>query len=150
MCIKVLRVIIGLLFAALTSHLIYLQLIRGSYFYHLSRNNRIRVVSIEGQRGRILDRNGVVLADNRRSLEVVVVPQELKAQAVPFDFLSQALASDKGKLLQNYEQRVSDSFATVVVAEDISRPQAKVIEENKFRFPGLLVQESFRRVYPYG
>ncbi len=150
MRIKVLRVIFGILFVALTSHLIYLQLLRGPYFYHLSRNNRIRVISIEGQRGRIFDRNGVVLADNRRSLEVVVIPQELKGKALTFDFLGRALGMDKEKLLKSYEQKMSTPFAPVVVAEDVSRNQAITIEENKFNFPGLFVQETFRRVYPYG
>ncbi len=148
MRIKILRLIIFALFLLIAINLIYIQLIKGGYFYNLSKNNRIRVVSILGQRGRIFDRNGIILADNRRSFDVMVVPQEMKDEVELFDFLSRSLQIDKKKLLKNYKQKIFESFSPVVVAEDISREMAIVLEENKFRFPGLLVQESFRRFYP--
>ncbi len=149
MRIKILRVIIIGLFVLVAFYLGYLQLIRGPYFYSLSKNNHIRVVSLEGQRGRILDRYGALLADNRKVFEVVVIPGELKDREGLFDFLSQTLQVEKEKLLETYNQKMYASFAPVVVREDITRTQAIVIEENKFRFPGLLVQEDYRRFYPY-
>ena len=38
----------------------------------------------------------------------------------------------------------------MVIAEDIPREKAIVLEENRYRFPALLVQESFKRFYPLG
>lgn len=128
--------------------LVYIQMIRGSYFYNLSKNNRIRTVAIEGERGRIFDRHGVVLADNRRAFDVMVVPQGIEDQDDLFDFLSKILEIDKKKLQKVYRQKAFGPFAPVAVAEDVSREKTIVLEENKFRFPGLYVQESFRRFYP--
>ncbi|HLD69632.1 MAG TPA: penicillin-binding protein 2 [Candidatus Omnitrophota bacterium] len=148
MRIKIFRLIVVVLFLLITLDLIYIQLIKGPYFYNLSKNNRIRTVAIEGERGRIFDRHGVVLADNRRAFDVMVVPQGIEDQDELFDFLSKTLEVDKKKLQKVYRQKAFGSFAPVAVAEDISREKTIILEENKFRFPGLYVQESFRRFYP--
>ena len=42
-----------------------LQVIKGEYFRSLAEGNRIRRVTIVAPRGRILDRNGVILVDNQ-------------------------------------------------------------------------------------
>ncbi len=148
MRLKVLRVIIIFLFGLIAAHLFYIQILRGRYYYDLSRNNRIRVVALEGRRGKILDRNGVILADNRVAFNVMVVPQEIEDRDELLAFLEKALGISKEKLLKTYRQRAFGSFAPIAIAEDITRDQAIVLEENRFRFPGLVVQESFRRIYP--
>jgi len=148
MRIKIFRLIVVISFLLITMDLVYIQVIRGSYFYNLSKNNRIRAVAIEGERGRIFDRHGVVLADNRRAFDVMVVPQGIEDQDELFDFLSKILEIDKKKLQKIYRQKAFGPFAPIAVAEDISREKTIVLEENKFRFPGLYVQESFRRFYP--
>ncbi len=150
MRIKILRVITIFLFLLIVTELIYIQLIRGNYFYILSKNNRIRVVPMEGRRGRILDRNNLILADNRGSFNVTIVPQEVKNPEELFNFLGNTLEINPDKLLRIYQQKVFAPFAPVAVAEDISREKAIIIEENVFRFPELTVQEISRRVYPFG
>jgi len=55
MRIKIIRIVIIGLFLMIALDLIYVQVIRGRHFYHLSTNNRIRIVPLEGWRGRIKD-----------------------------------------------------------------------------------------------
>ena len=62
MRLKIIRIVIFCLLLMLVLELFYVQVIRGRHFYDLSTNNRIRVVPLEGWRGRIIDRNGTVLA----------------------------------------------------------------------------------------
>src|SRR5204863_6617758 len=40
-------------------------------------------------------------------------------------------------------------FAPVVVAEGIDKTLAMILEENKFRFPGLYIEEQLIREYPF-
>jgi penicillin-binding protein 2 len=147
MRIKVIRIGIICLFLVIVLDLFYVQAIRGRYFYNLSKNNRIRVVPLEGWRGRILDRNGKVLADNRMSYNVMVTPQDVKDTQKLFHFLSEVLKIDQKKIIQKYRQREFTPYTPVNIVENISREQAIILEENKYRFPSLLVQESFKRIW---
>ncbi|HSV43903.1 MAG TPA: penicillin-binding protein 2 [Candidatus Bathyarchaeia archaeon] len=149
MRLNIIRIIVVFLFIVLAVDLVYVQVLRGNYFYNLSVNNRIRVIPLEGQRGRILDRNGVVLADSRLSFNVTVIPQDIRDKEVLFGYLSEILDVEQEKLVQRFEQRRYTPFAPVVVAEDVEKKTAMVLEENKFRFPGLYIQETFRRWYPF-
>lgn len=148
MRLKIIRLIIVLMFVMVVMNLFWIQVIRGKHYFYLSKHNRIRTVSLEGGRGRIKDRQGIILADNRTAYDAVVMPQDIIDQEKLFAFLSTALATDKAELMKRYRQKKLTPFTPVVIAADIAYAKAVVLEENKYRFPSLLVQESFKRVYP--
>ena len=150
MRLKIIRLIIIFLFGMIVCELFYVQIIRGRYYFRLSKNNRIRVVPLEGGRGRIFDRNNVVIADNSVSYSVMVTPQEIQNQEKVFDFLSAVLKEDKALLIRRYQQKKFTPFAPVTIAEDISKEKAIVIEENKYLYPSIFVHEGFKRSYPLG
>ena len=148
MRIKIVRVIISGLFLTIALNLIYVQVIRGGYFYHLSANNRIRIVPLEGWRGKIKDRNGVVLADSRIAYNVMIAPQDIGDRQELFQFLSKVLEVDASIIEQRYLHRKLVPFAPVIVAENIPRNKAIILEESKYLYPNLIVQEGFKRSYP--
>lgn len=148
MRIKILRIILIITFIVIVVDVFYLQAVKGRFYYNLSKNNRIRVVPLEGFRGRIKDRNGTILADNRISFNVSVIAQEIEDFDKLFDFLSATLKEDRARLVARYRQRKFTPFTPVIVAEDVSRQVAFTLEENKYRFPSLLLQEGFKRIYP--
>ncbi len=149
MRIRVIRVIVVALFIMIVMDLFYMQAIQGRHFFNLSVNNRIRVVPLEGWRGRIYDRKGNILADNRLSYDVMVTPQDVKKGEELFKFLSGVLGVEQHLIAQRYNQKKVAPFAPVSVAEDISQEKAILVEENKYRFPSLFVYESFKRFYPF-
>ncbi len=149
MRIRILKIIIVILFLITALDLVYHQVLKGWYFYQLSISNHIRIVPLLGKRGRILDRNGVVLADNRISFNVTITPQDIQNGEELFTFLSHVLQIDKKELLRRYQQKKFAPFAPVVVAEDIPRELAFMIAENKFRFPSLSIEEELVRYYLY-
>ena len=110
----------------------------GRYFYFLSKNNRIRIVPLEGWRGRIKDRNGKILADSRIAYNVMVVPQDIGNSQELFNFLSKTLEVDQKMFEQRYAKKKFAPFAPVVVAEDIPRDKAIILEESKYLFPSLI------------
>jgi penicillin-binding protein 2 len=147
---KIIRIIVLFLLFLIAADLFYAQIIRGSYFYALSMRNRIRVVPLEGVRGRIFDRKGVVLADNQLAFDVAVVPQDVEDDDELFKYLGQALNTSPDELKKRFKRRFLTPFAPVAIADDVPRDVAIEIEENKFRFPGLMIQESYSRLYPQG
>ncbi len=150
MHINVIRNVIIGLFILMALDLFYIQVICGGYFYRQSESNSIRVIPFEGKRGRILDRNGNVLADNEKNFCVALLPQDIRDKRDVFRFLSGALNLGTAELETRYKKNRLTAFSPVIVAWDISRQQAILVEENAYQYPGLLVMERFRRHYPEG
>src|SRR5471032_2237811 len=70
-------IVAGVLVAALlltvAGRLFFLQVLRYKYYAELSQGNRVRTEPVPPSRGLILDRHGVVLAENRPSYQIEVV-----------------------------------------------------------------------------
>ena len=65
---------ITLLFVLLFTRVVYLQVFRGAQFRRFSEQNSLRKEKLPGPRGRVMDRDGRVLVDNRLQLDLVVHP----------------------------------------------------------------------------
>ena len=100
---KIFLILIIGFFLLIIGDLVYLQVLRGGMYYRLSKNNRIRVVPLEGWRGRIFDRKGVILADNILSYNIVISPQDIEHEADLFAFLSEVLDKDEAYLQKIYK-----------------------------------------------
>ena len=64
-------------FLLILFRLIFLQLLNYQSFKKMSNENRIRVISSQPIRGRILDKNGYVLADSRVKYSLIIKPQSV-------------------------------------------------------------------------
>ena len=67
-------ILVFILFSLIVGRLSWLQLFKGSYYKRLANENRIRLVSSPPIRGRILDVNGNILADNKLVYSLIVQP----------------------------------------------------------------------------
>src|ERR671927_456050 len=65
------------LFAIIFFRLWYLQVLSGDKYLAEANDNRVREVKVEAPRGKIVDRNGSVLVDNRTALAVQVRAENL-------------------------------------------------------------------------
>ncbi len=72
-----LKLLVGIVPLILIGRLWYLQMIRGEDYRVLADRNRFREVDVAAARGVIYDRNGEILARNRPSFSVVIVPADL-------------------------------------------------------------------------
>ena len=70
-------VFISLIFLVTGARLFWIQIINGSYYKQMSEENRIKIIANPPIRGRLLDRNGVVLADNKLFYSLSVQPRLL-------------------------------------------------------------------------
>ncbi|MCD7863811.1 MAG: peptidoglycan glycosyltransferase, partial [Lachnospiraceae bacterium] len=67
-----------LMLCALLGRLIYLMAVEGDYYAQMATNLQERERDIKALRGRILDRNGVVLADNETVCTVSVIYNQVE------------------------------------------------------------------------
>src|SRR5215210_4701236 len=65
------------LFGIVFFRLWYLQVLSGDRYLAEAKQNRVREIKVEAPRGKIVDRNGTMLIDNRTALSVEVQPQRL-------------------------------------------------------------------------
>jgi len=90
-----------------------------------------------------------VLADNRSSYNAAVIPQDAQDLPALFDHVATVLNKDPRALARNYKRRHLTPFDPVIIAEDLERKDLIAIEEDRFRYPGLVVEQSFERFYPF-
>ena len=64
-----------LLVLAVLARLVWLQIVNHDHYTTLSQENRLKVVPLAPPRGLIYSRDGVLLADNRPSFSLAVVPE---------------------------------------------------------------------------
>ncbi|MGH8598527.1 MAG: penicillin-binding protein 2, partial [Gammaproteobacteria bacterium] len=63
--------------AVLIGRLVYLQVLHHDHYTTLSYENRLKIVPIAPSRGLIYSRDGVLLADNRPSFALEVIPEQV-------------------------------------------------------------------------
>lgn len=149
MRIDKIRILIGILFLILIGGVFYLQAVKGGFYYSLSVKNCIRVMPREGVRGRIMDSAGTVLVDNQMSYNIAVIPYELKKNAKTISELARLLNKSVPWIKKEIEKGFVYSFSPIVVVKDVDKKTAILIEENKFRLPGVTVRILPKREYPY-
>lgn len=126
-----------------------MQVIKGGFYYSLSVKNCIRVMPLEGMRGRVLDSGGKVLVDNQMSYNIAVIPYELKKNAKTILELARFLNKSVPGIKKEIEKGFVSSFSPIIVVKDADKKTAILIEENKFRLPGVTVRILPKRGYPY-
>jgi len=73
----VLLIFSSISFLLIIFRLIFLQLLNYESFKKMSDENRIRLISSQPIRGRIIDKNGYVLADSRVKYSLIIKPQSV-------------------------------------------------------------------------
>jgi penicillin-binding protein 2 len=151
-------VVIGC-FVALFARLWYLQVMEAPQLEVQATANRTRTVAVEAPRGRILDRNGKVIVDNRTSLVVTVDRRAVnKLKKVDRDALVSKLAgtlTDFGTPTKTdaIETRLADlqydDLQPVPVATDISQDLMVYLSEHSDEFPDVSVERDSVRDYKY-
>jgi len=134
--------------SALSLRLVQLQLVHCDYWRMMSENNRVRRLPVPSSRGRIYDRRGRVLADNRATWDLLVFPDEARDLNRTALFLARAGLADAATMLERLTERGSVPLAPVVAGEGLSWSQVARVRTHQSDFPELSVMAGFRRTYP--
>ncbi len=149
--LDVLRLIAIAIFLLFGARLYWMQVINHETYAEMALQNRIRRLPIKAQRGRILDRNGIALADNRPSYNIVVNLEDLKSVEEEIELLCARLGLDRDWLTRRFEYAKDEpKYLPVVVKEDASQADVAWIVAHQFDYPELRIEEAPQRRYVYG
>lgn len=151
--IRVRLVVIGatlaFLFLILLGRLWYLQVLNGAYYDELARGNRIRVLPQGAPRGIVYDRNGVILAFNRPSFNIQLVPEDTPNLETTLRNLSELTQVPYSQLLRTAQAKRSlQKFKPIFLLKDIGRKTADLVETYLGDLPGVTVSIEAKRLYP--
>jgi len=147
----VVAIVIVSLFAALLARLWYLQVLAAPTYRVQADVNRVRTIYTEAPRGRILDRQGRVLVDNRVSDAVVVNREELgsrRAEVLPR--LAQVLNVQASDVQKRLDDKRYSPFKPIPVATDVPKETIIYIREHQSDYPGVGGVQLTERFYPHG
>ena len=150
-----------LAFGALVARLWFLQVLSSEEFEVQARTNTVRLVYEPAPRGRIFDRNGNVLVDNRESLVVTVdrFTYDTEFDEEGQEELMLRLATEisrAGRLTKVFEinSALDDPrygpLDAVPVADEVTEDFEIILAERADEFPGVGTVIRSVRVYPYG
>jgi penicillin-binding protein 2 len=146
----------GLLMVGLIARLFYLQIIQGSYHQRLSDQNSIRLQIVHAPRGLIYDRAGVLIARNRPSYQIAILPTQLKepkrvlANLMRFKDTLGVKIFDSSLVEWSLLRGRWKKFQPLVILEDASPEIVAMVEEHQLDLPGVVTVMDSRRSYPFG
>lgn len=133
----------------LLARLGYLQLSEKDYYRTMSDKNRLTAIMVPPSRGKILDRNGHVLASNIRKFDIVIRKTRKDAKQheilVKLSSLLQLSVFEMMELQAKYNAHKTPT--ELVLFENVPWFQMVAIEENLIDLPGVLVRDAYRRYY---
>jgi penicillin-binding protein 2 len=145
-------VIAGVLLLVVAGRLFYLQVLRNEYYATLSQGNRIRTEPIPPSRGLILDRHGVVLADNLPAFQIELVREQVGdgqaldaalAQMVIIGLLrKEEVANIKRNIL------VHKVYESVPIKLQLNDEEMALFAVHRFQFSGVDIRPRLARHYP--
>lgn len=128
----------------LGARLAYLMIVRSEYYADLAQDLHEREREIKAARGRILDRNGMVLADNRTVCTVSVIHSQITEPERVIEVLSKELSLDE----ETVRKRVEKVSSIERVGKNVDKEIGDRIRN--YNLDGVKVDEDYRRYYPYG
>ena len=136
---------------ALTGRLAQLQVVQAQEYATLATANQFNFRLVPPPRGRILDRNGTVIAGNRPSFRVLVVRDETKDLDQTLDLLGQLLPDtlDRRRSIIR-EVNAAPRFSPVPVKSDLTWEEFARVNLYANELPGVMADMHEARFYPYG
>jgi len=144
--------VIGLLLLlAVATRLFYLQIINHSYYANLAEGNRLRTEQVTPPRGLIYDRNGVLLAENRPSYELDIIPEQVANLQATIKALGKIVAIRPQDLKQFYELlKTKKPFQPLPLRTNLSDTEIASFAVDRQNFPGVDIRATLARYYPLG
>ncbi|MGE5380319.1 MAG: penicillin-binding protein 2 [Methylocystaceae bacterium] len=128
----------------LLGRLAIVQFIQQDKYETLSKENRMRLVSIKAPRGEILDRNGKILAQNKLVYTVYISPTGVKNQDKSIDHLVSILGGRYPEVTRDYilslvEKQKYKLFEPIALVRDIDWQTVTKIQESANELPGVTI-----------
>lgn len=149
--VNVAAVICILLVAALFMRLGKLQITEYAHFSDLSENNRVRLMALPPTRGLIYDRNGVILAENRPTFHLELIPEQINDLDTMLKDLSEIVNLSERDISEfRNSMRAHRPFESISLRTRLDDVEVARLAVNRHRFPGMDITARLTRHYPQG
>jgi penicillin-binding protein 2 len=129
----------------------YLQIVNYRHFATLSQENRVNPIPIPPVRGFILDRNGVVLAQNYPVLTLEVVPDQVEDMGTLLRELGKIITLNERDLKLFAKQlRERPRFESLTLRTQLTDEEAARFAVVRHRWNGAELRARLQRHYPQG
>jgi len=151
---KIIVVVILVMSTVLVGGLVKLQVLDHAKHAEQSERNRIRVVPLIPQRGKVLDRNKRTIIENSTSYTLVVIPAEFSSdyntRNITMQNLSNVLGLDTTLIQPRIDKTIVNRYLSVPVKRGISDTTRAILEEQSELFRGVSFQTEQARKYLTG
>jgi penicillin-binding protein 2 len=137
------------LFFLLLVRFFYLQVVQHDYYATLAEANRISIVPIVPNRGIIVDRNGVLLANNYSAYTLEITPRKVDDIDALIDDLANVIEitpKDRRRFRKLLDE--SKSFESLPIRTRLSDEEIARFAANRYRFAGVEINARLFRQYP--
>ena len=133
-----------ILLLVLFGRLVYLMVAKSEYYAGMAQELHERERDIKAARGRILDRNGIALADNKTVCTVSVIYSQIEDREAVIVMLCKELS-----LTEDYvRSRVEKYSSRERIKSNVDKETGDRIRA--YDMAGVKVDEDYKRYYPYG
>ena len=127
----------------LIGRLLFFMVFQSEYYSKKAEDLHVRERYVKAMRGKILDRNGVVLADNVAVCNISVIHNQIKEKDKVIEILCRELNLSK----EYVEKRVNKVSSIEKIKSNVSKEVGDRIRE--YALDGIKVDENYKRYYPY-
>lgn len=131
------------LFCGLTARVVYLMVFRSQHYTEMAEDLHQRERKIKARRGRILDRNGEVLADNRTVCTISVIHSQIQEPEEVIAVLSKELGMEE----EDVRKRVEKVSSIEKIKSNVEKETGDAIRA--YGLDGVKVDEDYKRYYPW-
>ncbi|MBL8332959.1 MAG: penicillin-binding protein 2 [Rubrivivax sp.] len=136
--------LVGLAFAVLIGRAIYIQII-GTDFYQKEGEKRFtHTMEVQASRGRVLDRNGLVLATSVPAPSVWAIPKDFQADVAQRKQLARLLGLSTAEL----DEKLNRSRNFAWLARQVDEPVWEQVRA--MQLAGIYREQEYKRKYPEG
>ena len=129
------------LFCGLTARVVYLMVFRSQHYTEMAEDLHQRERKIKARRGRILDRNGEVLADNRTVCTISVIHSQIQEPEEVIAVLSKELGMEE----EDVRKRVEKVSSIEKIKSNVEKETGDAIRA--YGLDGIKVDEDYKRYY---
>jgi penicillin-binding protein 2 len=147
-------IVVGVLLLTVAARLFYLQVLRHDYYAELSQGNRVHTDPIPPSRGLILDRHGVVMAENLPAFQLELVREQVGGVPELNAVLGRLVAiglldsEDVGSIRRTIlSHHVYESVPIKLALDDEEMARFAV---HRYEFTGVDIRTRLSRHYPFG
>ncbi len=142
---KLLVAALALAFGGLAARAAYIQVVANDFFQHQGAVRFSRTLELPANRGRILDRNGLILASSVPSPSIWAIPEDVEIDKAQLRQLAKLLGMSEADLSKKFDD---EDKTFVWVKRQVDEATAKQVADLNIK--GIYQRKEYRREYPEG